>query len=179
LNLHNFRDTFAVNHLLEGVLLAVVSRLLRHRDISTTMRNYAAFSTEDIGAILRRRKPIQKPGCLQQACFEELTRDCDCSEFGKNMVIDCQGKQLRVSAGITRLQRPHNFRTTFITSTLNVCVPIPVVSQIVRYRDIRITIRSYGRPETTNFRNRKSHFGNVVRNDSAKEVNVRRTAMIQ
>jgi site-specific recombinase XerD len=51
-----------VNHLLEGIPLTVVSRLLGHRDISTTMRNYAVFSTEDMGAILRGCKPIQKAG---------------------------------------------------------------------------------------------------------------------
>ncbi|MCL4304323.1 tyrosine-type recombinase/integrase [bacterium] len=74
LKLHNCRDSFAVNHLLEGMPLAVVSRLLRHGDISTTMRNYAGFSLEDISAIMRGGGPVQSPGSYVTAVLRGLGR---------------------------------------------------------------------------------------------------------
>lgn len=74
LKLHNLRDTFAVNMLLEGLPLAVVSRMLRHASINTTMSNYAAFSMEDIGRMLSRGKPTQKPGTFATAVLQEVCK---------------------------------------------------------------------------------------------------------
>lgn len=74
LKLHNCRDSFAVNHLLEGVPLAVVSRMLRHKSITTTMQDYAAFSMEDVEAILRRKKATQEAGEFTTNILRSVTR---------------------------------------------------------------------------------------------------------
>ena len=48
LKLHNLRDTYAVNMLLSGVPLVVVSRILGHASINTTVKNYAAIADEEL-----------------------------------------------------------------------------------------------------------------------------------
>jgi integrase len=48
LKLHNLRDTYAVNMLLSGVPLAVVSRILGHADVNTTIKHYAAIAGEEL-----------------------------------------------------------------------------------------------------------------------------------
>jgi integrase len=48
LKLHNLRDTFAVNMLLSGVPLVVVSKILGHASINTTVKNYAALGDEEL-----------------------------------------------------------------------------------------------------------------------------------
>ncbi len=72
LKLHNCRDTYAVNLLLEGIPLAVVSRLLRHSSITVTMQNYAGFSTEDLGHALENEKPRQERGAYFTAILRGL-----------------------------------------------------------------------------------------------------------
>jgi integrase len=48
LKLHNLRDTYAVNLLLSGVPLAVVSRILGHADVNTTIKHYAAIAGDEL-----------------------------------------------------------------------------------------------------------------------------------
>ena len=54
LKLHNLRDTFAVNMLLSGVPLVVVSKILGHASINTTVKNYAALGDEELAVASAR-----------------------------------------------------------------------------------------------------------------------------
>jgi integrase len=53
LKLHNLRDTYAVNMLLSGVPLAVVSRILGHADVNTTIKHYAAIAGEELTLVAK------------------------------------------------------------------------------------------------------------------------------
>jgi integrase len=48
LKLHNLRDTFAVQSLLSGVPLAVVSAILGHASVETTIKHYAAIAGDEL-----------------------------------------------------------------------------------------------------------------------------------
>jgi len=54
LKLHNLRDTFAVNMLLVGVPLPIVSQILGHASISTTIKHYAEFASEELAQASRK-----------------------------------------------------------------------------------------------------------------------------
>lgn len=56
---HSIRHTFATNALRNGVPLEVISKLLDHQSVSTTLRVYAKFSTEQIDDGVN--KAIKKP----------------------------------------------------------------------------------------------------------------------
>ena len=57
-NLHMFRHTFATRQLHAGVPIAVVSKLLGHGSISTTLNIYAHVLAEHLEQFERRRAPI-------------------------------------------------------------------------------------------------------------------------
>ena len=65
-NLHTFRHTFATRQLAAGVPIAVVSKLLGHGSISTTLNIYAHVLTEHVEQFERQRARIlgtkQAPG---------------------------------------------------------------------------------------------------------------------
>ena len=48
LKLHNLRDTFAVQSLLSGVPLAVVSAILGHASVVTTIKHYASIAGDEL-----------------------------------------------------------------------------------------------------------------------------------
>jgi integrase/recombinase XerD len=57
-NLHQFRHTFATRQLHAGVPIAVVSRLLGHGSISTTLNVYAHVLTDHLEQFERQRAVI-------------------------------------------------------------------------------------------------------------------------
>lgn len=71
LSIHSFRHTFASRAAMDGVSIEVVSKLLDHQSVATTIKFYARFSNEQISDAVEKavkgfsedRFEQKKPGC--------------------------------------------------------------------------------------------------------------------
>lgn len=58
-NPHSFRHSFAREYLRAGGDLSTLSRLMGHRDVTTTVRHYAIFSNDEVRAAHEKYSPAQ------------------------------------------------------------------------------------------------------------------------
>jgi hypothetical protein len=68
---HSFRHLFATSYLLRGGDIATLSKLLGHRDISTTLNNYISFTDRETRDKHEKYSPVamlmsQKPSVLKE-----------------------------------------------------------------------------------------------------------------
>jgi integrase len=68
---HNFRHTFAVEHLLRGTPLEDVSRLLGHNDVSVTMKSYATWVRDRQTRLEGHQQRVWKSDPLHQRMTEK------------------------------------------------------------------------------------------------------------
>lgn len=59
-NPHSFRHTFSLEYMKSGGDLATLSKLLGHRDMSTTVGHYLAFTDGDIRQKHEKHSPVKR-----------------------------------------------------------------------------------------------------------------------
>lgn len=111
LDVHALRGTLGTNLAREGVPMATVQKLLRHRNIQTTARYYTHLDLEDLRAGVMKMPPVA-PVATGDTIAEMLRRSKrhrvptspGTAANGRGLTLDTQGEQ-KVQAALGGLGR--------------------------------------------------------------------------